>query len=159
MVMAYAGCPVCCGEASFPVMNVYTSMRTHDNLEEHISSFYAELKRIKGLLQMFENSKFPVFYLLDEILKGTNSLDRHLGAESLVIQLLPLAGMGLISTHDITLSSLEEKYEQVKNYSFNSNIEDDEIIFDYKIYQGVCQGFNASKLMEKMGIVLKNNKG
>jgi DNA mismatch repair ATPase MutS len=158
VVMALAGGPVSCKEARIPIMQVYTSMRTHDNLEEHISSFYAELKRIKGLLHLFEESKLPVFYLLDEILKGTNSVDRHLGAESLVVQLLPLNGMGLISTHDLGLSELEEKYDSVVNYSFNSTIEKDEIIFDYKIHNGICKGFNASKLMEKMGIVLHYNK-
>jgi hypothetical protein len=157
MIMAYAGGAVCCKYANFPLVSVYTSMRTHDNLEEHISSFYAELKRIKGLLDLFERSEIPVFYLLDEILKGTNSVDRHLGAKSLIVQLLKLNGMGLISTHDINLGTLSDKFTQIQNFSFNSKLNDDEIVFDYRIHEGVCKGFNASKLMEKMGIILKTN--
>ena len=157
LVLALSGGPVCSKKACFPVVNVYTSMRTNDSLEEHISSFYAELKRIKGMLDLLEYSKIPVFNLLDEILKGTNSEDRHLGVESLVLQLLPLDCLGIISTHDLRLGSLENEYDKIKNYSFNSTIKNQEIIFDYKINRGVCRGFNASKLMEKMGIKLLAN--
>jgi DNA mismatch repair ATPase MutS len=63
--------------------------------------------------------------------------------------------MGLISTHDISLSSLADKFTQIENFSFNSTLEQEEIVFDYKIYVGVCKGFNASRLMEKMGIILR----
>ncbi|MEQ6121563.1 DNA mismatch repair protein MutS [Reichenbachiella sp. MALMAid0571] len=152
LVMAQAGLPVCAHSFSCSPTRVFTSMRTQDNLEEHISSFYAELKRIKQLLDSINES--PVFYLLDEILKGTNSEDRHKGSISLINQLSKKNATGLISTHDLTLSNLEN--EQVKNYSFNSEIVGDEIIFDYKLTEGPCRSFNASKLMEKMGIIVNS---
>ena len=150
LVMAQAGLPVCAQSFYCSPTRVFTSMRTQDNLEEHISSFYAELKRIKQLLDSI--NEIPVFYLLDEILKGTNSEDRHKGSISLIDQLSEKNATGLISTHDLTLSNLENK--QVKNYSFNSEIVGDEIIFDYKLTDGPCRSFNASKLMEKMGIIV-----
>lgn len=150
LVMAQAGLPVCAQSFSCSPTRVFTSMRTQDNLEEHISSFYAELKRIKQLLDSI--NEMPVFYLLDEILKGTNSEDRHKGSISLIDQLSCKNATGLISTHDLTLSNLEN--QKVKNYSFNSEIVGDEIIFDYKLTDGPCRSFNASKLMEKMGIIV-----
>ncbi|MFY0651164.1 MAG: DNA mismatch repair protein MutS [Cyclobacteriaceae bacterium] len=149
LVMAQAGLPVCAAKFSFSPVAVFTSMRTQDNLEEHISSFYAELDRIKQLLDSI--GRQPIFFLLDEILKGTNSEDRHKGSVALIEQLTTKNASGLISTHDLTLSNL--KNDNMKNYSFNSEIVDDEIIFDYKITNGHCKSFNASKLMEKMGII------
>ena len=103
MVLALAGGPVCAGKFGMTISQVFSSMRTQDNLEENISSFYAELNRIKQLLQI-TSDKIPVFFLLDEILKGTNSHDRHLGAVSLVHQLTDENTSGLISTHDIALA-------------------------------------------------------
>jgi len=130
---------------------LFTSMRNTDSLSESVSSFYAELARIKGLLDRAEN-QYPVFFLLDEILKGTNTTDRVMGSEALVKQLLGSQSKGIISTHDIELSQLENEIPQVVNYSFHSNIKDDEILFDYKIKKGACTSFNAHKLMELMGI-------
>ena len=127
-------------------------MRTTDNLEESVSSFYAELARIKALLDSI-NDEDPIFFLLDEILKGTNSDDRNKGSISLIKQLSEKNAFGLISTHDLGLSSLEKENSLIKNYSFNSTIEGDEILFDYKLTDGPCRSFNASKLMEKMGII------
>lgn len=150
LVMAQAGLPVCASTLTMSPTRVFTSMRTQDNLEEHISSFYAELSRIKLLLDSIGEA--PIFFLLDEILKGTNSEDRHKGSLALIDQLSEKNGSGLISTHDLTLSNLQN--EKVRNYSFNSEILKDEIIFDYKLTDGPCRSFNASKLMEKMGIIV-----
>lgn len=132
-------------------LQLFTSMRTTDNLGESVSSFYAELSRIRTLLQRLEQGE-PIFFLLDEILKGTNTQDRISGSEALVAQLLPSQGIGLISTHDIELAALGEKEEQVYNYSFHSQIQDQEILFDYRLKEGACPSFNAHKLMELMGI-------
>jgi hypothetical protein len=150
LVMAQAGLPVCASTLTMSPTRVFTSMRTQDNLEEHISSFYAELSRIKLLLDSI--GEVPIFFLLDEILKGTNSEDRHKGSLALIDQLSEKNGTGLISTHDLTLSNL--KNEKARNYSFNSEIIKDEIIFDYKLTDGPCRSFNASKLMEQMGIIV-----
>jgi hypothetical protein len=151
MVLALAGGPVCAGKFGLTISQVFSSMRTQDNLEENISSFYAELNRIRQLLQI-TSDKTPVFYLLDEILKGTNSHDRHMGAVSLVQQLAEENTSGLISTHDIDLAREATEGKKVNNYSFNSKIIGDEILFDYKLTPGICESFNASKLMKKMGI-------
>ena len=155
MVLALAGAPVCAQKMSTSIMQVFTSMRTEDNLEEHVSSFYAELQRIQMLLKLLESGERPILYMLDEILKGTNSKDRNAGAEALVRQISLTGSMGLVSTHDLKLGDLADELKNVHNYSFNSTIEGDEIIFDYKISDGLCHSFNASKLMEKMGIKMK----
>ena len=97
------------------------------------------------------------FYLLDEILKGTNSQDRHIGAMSLIKQLNKSNALGLVSTHDIELGEMSSEVSKLKNLSFESIIEGDEIRFDYKIRSGICKNFNASKLMSNMGIELINN--
>ena len=132
-------------------VQLFTSMRNTDNLGESVSSFYAELSRIRTLLQRLEQGE-PIFFLLDEILKGTNTQDRISGSEALVAQLLPTQGLGLISTHDIELAALGEKEARVQNYSFHSEIQDQEILFDYRLKEGACPSFNAHKLMELMGI-------
>jgi hypothetical protein len=132
-------------------LQLFTSMRNTDNLGESVSSFYAELFRIRTLLQRLEQGE-AIFFLLDEILKGTNTQDRISGSEALVAQLLPSQGIGLISTHDIELAALGEKEARVQNYSFHSEILDQEILFDYRLKEGACPSFNAHKLMELMGI-------
>ncbi len=155
MVMALMGAPVCAERFLVAPAQVYTAMRTVDNLAENTSSFYAELKRLRMLLELTEQGE-PVFYLLDEILKGTNSRDRHLGAMSLIRQLHQRNASGLISTHDLELGAMEEELPgSVQNYSFNSDIIGDEIIFDYKLTPGLCRSFNASKLMQLMGIAIE----
>jgi len=128
---------------------LFTSMRNTDSLGESVSSFYAELARIKGLLDRAETN-LPIFFLLDEILKGTNTSDRIMGSEALIHQLRQTNSKGIISTHDIELSKLE--IPGVLNYSFHSNIKENEILFDYKLKTGPCPSFNAHKLMELMGI-------
>jgi DNA mismatch repair ATPase MutS len=155
MVLAYAGAAVCARQFKAYPMQVFTAMRTEDNLAESTSSFYAELKRLKMLLDLTEKPG-PVFYFLDEILKGTNSKDRHLGAVALVKQLQKRQASGMVSTHDLELGNLEKEMpDAVKNYSFNSKIEGDRIIFDYKLTPGICGSFNASKLMQLMGIAIE----
>lgn len=155
MVLALMGAPVCAARMEVAPAQVYTAMRTADNLAENTSSFYAELKRLRMLLELTEQGQ-PVFYLLDEILKGTNSRDRHLGAMSLIRQLHKRNASGLISTHDLELGAMEQELPgSVENYSFNSDIIGNQINFDYKLTLGLCRSFNASKLMQLMGIEIE----
>ena len=133
---------------------LFTSMRNTDSLGESVSSFYAELARIKGLLDQAEKDK-PMFFLLDEILKGTNTTDRIMGSEALIQQLADSKSKGIISTHDIELADMG--MQGVVNYSFHSDIKDNEILFDYTLKEGACPSFNAHKLMELMGIKFKND--
>ncbi|MBK6267101.1 hypothetical protein JKA74_18800 [Marivirga sp. S37H4] len=153
LVLAQMGA-VCCAESiQLSPLQIFTSMRTQDNLEENTSSFYAELKRLKQLVDLTQEARqTSIFYLLDEILKGTNSEDRNIGAESLIRQLMKTNSMGLISTHDLSLAKLEKELENFQNYSFNSDVSGDQILFDYKLNEGPCHTFNAVPLMKKMGI-------
>jgi len=135
----------------FGDFQLYTSMRNTDNLGESVSSFYAELSRIKVVIDRIESGE-EIFFLMDEILKGTNTEDRIAGSEALIKQVLDTKGMGIISTHDIELAELEERLTGVKNFSFHSQIHDRTIDFDFKLKAGACPSFNAHKLMELMGI-------
>ena len=152
IIMAQIGGVVCAKEFEFnPQIKVFTAMRIKDNLSESISSFYAELSRIKFLLDLVEQGE-PVLYFLDEILKGTNSADRHKGAVALMKQLSSLDVSGFISTHDLELGNMSKEHRSVKNFSFESIITDGKIDFDYTIRPGICQSFNACELMRQMGI-------
>ena len=152
LVLALAGSPVCARQMKTSILQIFTSMRTEDDLQSHTSSFYAELKRLRYLLDILEEDGVPVLFMLDEILKGTNSIDRHKGSSGLVRQLSDKNAMGFVSTHDLDLGELENQLSHVKNYSFNSVIDGDKIVFKYKLEDGICRSFNASKLMQNIGI-------
>ncbi|MDN3689588.1 MutS-related protein [Cyclobacterium jeungdonense] len=153
LVLAGMGVPPFAAQLRSGHFQLYTSMRNTDSLGESISSFYAELARIKGLLDLAKGGK-PIFYLLDEILKGTNTADRIMGSEALIRQLAGSSSKGIISTHDIELSEMESSLPSLINYSFHHDIQKEEIVFDYKIKKGPCPNFNAQKLMGLMGINL-----
>lgn len=152
IVLANTGVAVCAQKMELPALQVYTSMRTQDALHESTSSFYAELKRLKIIIEAVEQ-KENVFFLLDEILKGTNSRDRHTGSKALVHQLIQQGGGGIVATHDLELGSLEAKYDgAIENWCMEVAIEAGRLDFDYKIKKGVSQSFNATVLMQQMGI-------
>jgi hypothetical protein len=154
VVLARMGAPVCADHLALGNFLLYTSMRTTDSLEQHVSSFYAELERINKLVRILDQGTATMF-LLDELLKGTNSHDRNLGSTALIRQLMKSPAFGLVSTHDLALGSLSENWHNIKNYSFNSDFKNGEISFDYKLRPGLCNSFNAAELMSQMGIDLK----
>ncbi len=156
LVLALTGAPCCARVGKVSNLKLFTSMRTQDNLKQGISSFYAELRRIEKMLKLIENSQ-DIFFLLDEMFKGTNSEDRHKGGYSLINQLSKLKTSGIIATHDIELAKLAENERLVTNYSFNSEIRDNLMVFSYKLHPGICNDFNASELMEKSGIKIIAN--
>ena len=99
------------------------------------------------------NRHEPVFILLDEILRGTNSLDKHTGSEALIRQLIREDAVAVLATHDVELSKLEEEYpDALANYHFDVQVSGEELYFDYKLKPGVCTNLNASILMKKIGI-------
>ncbi|MBU3110969.1 MutS-related protein [Clostridium lacusfryxellense] len=151
LVLAYAGAPVCAQNFSCSIMDIYTCMRTSDNLEKNISSFYAELLRIKKLVTATE-TKTPIFFLLDEIFKGTNSIDRHTGAKILVAKLSTENALGFVSTHDLELGDIEKTNRRVKNYHLKEYYKDDKLYFDYKLRTGVSTTRNALYLMKMAGL-------
>ncbi|MCK4665057.1 MAG: hypothetical protein KAT68_19470 [Bacteroidales bacterium] len=156
LVLSLAGAPCCTKNGQVSNLKLYSSMRTQDNLKKGISSFYAELSRIEKMLKLIESSQ-NTFFLLDEMFKGTNSEDRHKGGFSLINQLSKLKTSGIIATHDIELAKLSGNKRLVTNYSFNSEIKDNSMIFSYELHPGICNDFNASELMEKSGIKIISN--
>lgn len=154
LVLSYIGAPTCSKKFSCGIFNIYTCMRTKDNLEESISSFYAEILRIKLLIEAAKNGE-KVFFLLDEIFKGTNSKDRHEGAKVLINQLVNNKSMGLVSTHDLELCDLEITRPWLKNYNFQEYYENNNIKFDYKLREGRSETQNAVHLMKLAGIDFK----
>ena len=156
VVLAQAGAVTSARKFACSPVQVYTSMRTQDSLEENTSSFYAELKRLRTLIRLAKPNgqpdQLPVLYFLDEILKGTNSADRHKGAEALIRQLHRTTASGFVSTHDVELGSMANADDFVANYHFRSDIDAGQVTFDYHLRPGVCESFNASQLMQAMGI-------
>lgn len=152
IVLAMAGAPVCARSFSMSHMKVMSSMRVNDNLDENTSTFYAELKKLKSVLDAV-NQKQKVFLLLDEILRGTNSADRHTGSAALIKQLIKHDAAGMLATHDLELAKLEEEFPgEIRNYHFDVQVSGEELYFDYKLKDGVCTSMNASLLMKKIGI-------
>lgn len=159
LVLAQMGAVVSAGAFTCSPVRVFSSMRTQDSLEESTSSFYAELKRLRKLLGLAdENAKAPVFYLLDEILKGTNSADRHRGAEALIRQLHSKKASGMVSTHDLELGEWGATETYIHNFHFRSDVENGQLHFDYRLHEGICRSFNASELMRMMGIAIGPDK-
>jgi DNA mismatch repair ATPase MutS len=153
VVLALNGAPVFAKRFKCPLINLRTGMRTADSLKDHQSYFYAELDRLKSIMDDLRSNQ-PLLILLDEILKGTNSTDKQAGSVALVKQLLPHPCLALIATHDLALGELEKEFpSQVRNFHFEPNIENDQLSFDYKLKPGVAQKMNATFLMKKMGII------
>jgi DNA mismatch repair ATPase MutS len=152
IVLAQMGSPVCATAFTLSPNKLMSSMRIADNLAENTSTFYAELKKLKTILEAV-NRHEPVFILLDEILRGTNSLDKHTGSEALIRQLIKQKAVAVLATHDVELAKLENEFStSLENYHFDVQVEGEELYFDYKLKHGVCTSLNASILMKKIGI-------
>lgn len=155
LVLAQCGSFVCAEKMEFTPVKIVTSMRIADDLSEGISTFYAEIKRIKSILDSAETERNTLF-LIDEIFRGTNSVDRISGAETVISTLHDLEVSGLITTHDLELCALESRYKRMKNFHFSETYENKEIHFDYKIKSGKSTTTNAQFLMELVGIIKKS---
>ena len=151
-VLAFAGAPVCASAFTVSLVRLHSSMRISDSLEENISSFYAELRRLRAIISGAESDP-KAFLLLDEILRGTNSDDRFTGSVALIKQLTGYGAVAMVATHDLRLAGLEKEMpEHIENYHFDVKLNDEELFFDYRLTPGICSSFNASLLMKKMGI-------
>jgi hypothetical protein len=151
-ILAMTGAPVCASSLKFRPVKLFTSMRTTDSLSNHESYFYAELKRLRVLITMVESGE-PLFFILDEILKGTNSVDKSEGSKQFIRRMISYKGTGLIATHDISLGELEKEYPGiVLNKCFEIEIKGDKVSFDYRLRDGITTRMNASLLMKEMGI-------
>jgi len=153
-VLAQAGAPVCARELSMTPLAVRTSMRISDSLEQGVSHFYAELEKLKAVVDA-ANEGAPVFFLLDEVLHGTNSRERHIGARAVVTHVLSKGAIGVVTSHDLALSDLEEATEgRVRNVHFEEHVADGRMSFDYKLKPGVVSTTNALRLMKLVGIAV-----
>ena len=153
-VLACVGAPVCAESFTLYPAALVTSLRTSDSLLDNESYFFAELKRLKMIIDRLHNGE-KLFIILDEILKGTNSVDKQKGSLALVQQFIHLQSCGIIATHDLLLGSLEKEFpNNVKNYRFEADIKNEELSFSYKLREGIAQNMNASFLMNKMGITV-----
>lgn len=154
-LLACVGAPVCCERLKLHPNQLITSLRTSDSLSDNESYFFAELKRLKRIIDLLNQGQ-QLFIILDEILKGTNSMDKQKGSFDLIRQFMQLKANGIIATHDLLLGSLIKQFpEEIRNYCFEADIKDNELTFSYKLREGVAQNMNACFLMKKMGIILQ----
>jgi len=153
ILFANAGFPIFATHYNYPQVQLYTSMRTSDNLSENSSYFFAELTRLRNLMDVVEQKNGTVFVLLDEILKGTNSKDKEEGSYKFMEKMQSMGAEGVIATHDLSLCTLEKNNNAFLTGHFDSVIKNEELTFDYLIKPGVCQNMNASFLLKKMNLV------
>lgn len=155
-LLASIGAPVCADRMTFYPAHMVTSLRTTDSLNDNESYFFAELKRLKEIIDRL-NTGEELFIILDEILKGTNSVDKQKGSLSLIKQFIHLQANGIIATHDLQLGSLADLYpDNIRNYRFEATIANNELTFSYHMQEGVAQNMNACFLMKKMGIFVED---
>ena len=151
-VLALSGAPVCADSMTVSIVTLISYMRIKDSLNESTSTFKAELDRLQMLLKAVEHDP-KVFFLIDEMLRGTNSVDKYLGSKAVIEQLISKKAVGMVATHDLEIAKLEQDYpDYVRNFYFDIQVRDGEMLFDYKIKHGECKTFNASMLLKRIGI-------
>ena len=157
-LLACIGAPVWAERMEFTPVQLVTSLRTSDSLTDNESYFFAELKRLKLIIDKLQAGE-RLFVILDEILKGTNSVDKQKGSLALVRQFVRLQANGIIATHDLLLSTLADAFPQnVSNHCFEADIAGGELTFSYRMRDGVAQNMNACFLMKKMGIAIADEE-
>ena len=151
-VLAQCGAPVRATHLRMSPLAVGASIRIVDSLHEGTSRFYAEITRLKQIVDLTA-APTPVLFLLDEFLQGTNSHDRRLGAEAMVRGLIARAAIGLLTTHDLALAEIAEGLgADAANSHFEDRLEDGKLLFDYRLLPGVVQRSNALELMRSLGL-------
>ena len=158
LVLGMAGAPVKAKYFKFTPLQVFTYMRISDSIELELSTFHAELEKIKRILDFVENNG-KTFLLLDELLRGTNTIDRQTGSIALLKQLIKKGASGIIATHDLNLTAMEKLLpSSIRNYNFSIQTKEEDLFFDYKLNPGVCNTFNAALLMKKIGIEMEEGE-
>lgn len=157
-VLAMLGAPVCAASMTFTPCTLFTGLHTTDSLAGNESYFFAELKRLRQVV-LRQRAGEKCMVILDEILKGTNSVDKQTGSLALVRQLVSLGTVGAAATHDLVLGSLAEEFPGVvRAVCFESEIVDDALHFDYRLRPGVARHMNACFLMEQMDIIPRDGQ-
>jgi hypothetical protein len=153
LCLAYAGGPVDAASFHSAPFRVFTCIKINDSIVDGFSFFYAEVKRLKELLdKLQENHSFPLFFLIDEIFKGTNNRERLVGSRSYIRSLIGRKGAGLIATHDLDLIKLADRFPDIINSHFREEVIDGKMVFDYKLRPGPCPTTNALKIMQMEGL-------
>ncbi len=152
MVLTSIGAPVCASAANVHPLPVLVSMRMSDSLNESESYFFAEVKRLKKIMDSLD--RMTGFVLLDEILRGTNSDDKRSGTIEVIRKMVEKKAIGVIATHDLEVCKTEkEDPEKLANKCFEVEIQNNELVFDYKLREGICKNKSATFLMEKIGVI------
>jgi hypothetical protein len=152
IVLGLAGAPVRAERLKLASLQMGTAMRIHDSLQDGQSLFYAAVSRMKAIIDL-TGQKRPVFFLLDEILMGTNSHDRRIGAEGVIRKLVECGAIGLVTTHDLELTKILKTFDsRAKNVHFEDQLVDGRMTFDYQLREGVVQKSNALELMRMIGL-------
>ena len=159
LALAYAGGPVLANRLETSIFRLYTSIQVSDSLQDGFSFFYAEVRRLQALLEAYrDNDKRPLFFLIDEIFRGTNNRERLLGSQAYIKALINGNGTGLIATHDLELARLAEAYPTIQNYHFRDDVHDGKMVFDYLLRPGPCPTTNALKIMQLAGLPVEPNQ-
>ena len=158
LCLAYAGGPVFAHSFETRLFRLYTSIRVADSVTDGFSYFYAEVRRLVGLLAALKDEdERPLFFLIDEIFRGTNNRERLIGSQSFIKALVGQHGIGLIATHDLELVRLADDRALVRNFHFRDGVENGRMIFDYLLHAGPCPTTNALKIMELAGLPVESH--
>lgn len=153
LALAYAGAPVNASSMQISLFRLFTCIKVSDSVQDGLSYFYAEVKRLQALLAAAKSEDdLPVLFLIDEIFRGTNSRERLIGSRSYILALSQLRAMGLVATHDLELIKLADEIKGVTNYHFREEVLDSKMVFDYRLRSGPCPTTNALKIMRLEGL-------
>lgn len=153
LVLAFAGAPVNASSMETRLFRLFSSISIKDSLGDGLSHFYAEVKRLRTLLDELEaEEEHPLFYFVDEIFKGTNNRERFEGSTKFLKYVAQREGVGMVSTHDLELATLEEEIDSLSNWHFAETIEDGKMSFHYNLKEGPCPTTNALKIMQMEGL-------
>ena len=153
LILAYSGAPVNAKSLNTDLFRIFTSINVNDSLGDGLSHFYAEVKRLRELLdELSKNSEKPLFFFVDEIYKGTNNRERFAGSAAFLKEVAGKNGIGMVSTHDLELADLESEIDELSNWHFVESITDGKMSFEYKLKSGPCPSTNALKIMEMEGL-------
>jgi len=154
LCLAYAGGPVNAQKFQTQLFRLFTCIRISDSVTDGFSYFYAEVRRLRELLDEFNqpDAKLPLFFLIDEIFKGTNNRERLIGSRAYLEALVGHSSVGLVSTHDLELVTLADNNPDVKNYHFKEDVADGRMVFSYRLLDGPSESTNALKIMQQEGL-------
>lgn len=153
LCLAYAGGPVNASYFQTSLFRIFTSIKINDSIVDGFSFFYAEVKRLRTLLDALQgDQQFPLFFLIDEIFRGTNNRERLIGSRSYIRHLVSQNGLGLIATHDLELTKLADQFSNITNFHFREEVIAGKMVFDFKLHPGPCPTTNALKIMLMEGL-------